>query len=67
MRFQPPGRGCSPSGIGRPAEQEPQRSELDVGKSGCVAGEKRKAKVSGVPFDGHFDVIDHVTHIDDSV
>src|SRR5262249_15866191 len=48
----------------RPAEQEPQRPQGDVGKSRRCVGEKLEAEVFGVPRDRRVDIVDHVADID---
>ena len=73
MRFQPPGPGLAPSGIGRPAElfgpdeQQPEVAPLDIGERGRGAGQQLEAEQLGVEGDRLLDVIDHVANIDDLI
>ena len=73
MRFQPPGPGFAPSGIGRPAElvgsaeQQAQVAARDVGerrrRSSCSTSKPRMLRVEG---DRRLDVVDHVADVDQS-
>ena len=66
MRFQPPGPGFAPSGIGRPGralrarEQQPQVAALDVGERGRRVRQDLEAEMVGVERDRLVDVVDHV-------
>ena len=70
MRFQPPGPGWVPSGIGRPAElarsreQQAQVAPLDVSERGRRARQHLEAKLLRVERDRLVDVVDHVADID---
>ena len=70
MRFQPPGPGLAPSGIGRPAElagpgeQQPEVAPLDVGERGRSARQELEAEQLRVEGDRLVDVVDHVADVD---
>src|SRR5262249_34411110 len=67
-----PAAGLGPLAIGHrspgraffPAEQQPQRSELDVRKGRSGAGEELEAEMLGVPSDRGIDIIHHVADVD---
>src|SRR5262249_25522183 len=59
--------GHRPAGrTGWPADQQSQRSKLDVGKCRRVFGEERKAEMPCVPLHSDLDVVDHVSNVDGS-
>src|SRR5262249_6402557 len=67
-----PATGTRPLAIGhrspgrtfRPTQQEPQRTQRDIGESRRGVGEEHEAKVFGVPRNRGVHVVDHVTDID---
>ena len=70
MRFQPPGPGVAPSGIGRPAELfGPARSSrrlprLTSANAGAALVSDLEAEKRGVEGDRLVDVVDHVADAD---
>src|SRR5262249_10450792 len=67
-----PATGTGPLAIGHrspgrtfgPTQQEPQRTQRDIGESRRGVGEECEAKVFGVPRNRGVHVVDHVTDID---
>ena len=70
MRFQPPGPGLAPSGIGRPAELAGPASSsrrlprLTSANAGAALRQHLEAEQLGVEGDRLVDVVDHVADID---
>ena len=73
MRFQPPGSGVRPSGIGRPAELVGPLSSsrrwprTTSANAGAALVRSSKPRWVGVEVDGGGDVVDHVADVDELV
>ena len=73
MRFQPPGPGLAPSGIGRPAELfGPESSSrrlprLTSANAGAALVKQLEAEQLRVEGDRLLDVVDHVANVDDLI
>jgi hypothetical protein len=69
-RFQPPGPGFAPSGIGpprgagRPAEQQAQVATEHVGERRCRVCSYSEAEMLRVELHGGIDVMNQVPHVD---
>ena len=71
MRFQPPGAGVRPSGIGRPAElvgplsSSRRLPRMTSAKAGAAFRPSSKPKLARVEVDRRVDVVDHVADADE--